>query len=281
MSRTFAFIGSRPDLAGLIVQAHESLLIVERIPDSTLAWGAGYFHNDEVLLRRRPDEPNTPLSLGRALAGVRTHALLAHVCDTTAGGLRTETTPPLRYGHLLFACQGPDARHHAILRSAVVDALPDFLLGSLKGDTFTELAFSLFLAALPPATLARSRDRGTKSTLPPDQAVARGALRAALGRLDEICRAHDVPAFDGDLWLNTGEFLIVAHRRGTLGLRVYRGGADFEALGADPSFVHNLEQTHFAVAASQVDVLPVGWERLPDDTLLTASRTALPETEAL
>lgn len=280
MSRTFAFIGSRPDLAGLIVEAHESLLTVERAQDSTLAWGAGYFHNDEVLLKRRPDEPNSPLSLGRALAGVRTHALLAHVCDTTAGGLRTETTPPLRYGHLLFACQGPDA-HHAALRSAVVATLPDFLVGSLRGDTFTELAFSLFLAALPPAMLARSRERGAKSSLPPDPAVARAALRGALARLDDICQKHDVPAFDGDLWLNTGEFLIVAHRHGSLGLRIYRGGADFGALGADPALVHNLEQTHFAVAASQIDALPTGWERLPDRHLLTASRTALPETEAL
>lgn len=280
MSRTFAFIGSRPDLAGFVVGAHESLLTAERAASGSLAWGAGYFNKDEVLLKRRPDESTSPVSLSKVLAGVKTHALLAHVCDTTTGGLRTETTPPLRYGHMLFACQGPNA-HHGQLRSAVVDVLPDFLRSSLKGDTFTELAFSLFLAALPAHALARSREPNAPRSAPPDGPLAGTALRAALVRLDELCASHSVPRFDGDLWLNTGEALVVAHRTGLLGLRVYRGSRDFESLGADRGRTPNLDQAHFTVAGSQVEHLPAGWERLPDGHLLLAHRTAPPEIEAL
>lgn len=281
MSRTFAFIGSRPDLASVVVRAHEPLLFVRRIPQSALAWGAGYYHNDEVLLRRRPGDTRDPLPLADDLADLRTHALLAHVCNTRQGGLRTETTPPLRYGHLLFACQGPSVRH-AELRTAVIGQLPDFLVGSLKGDTFTELAFSLFLAGLPGGTLATARSRApARRAAPLDEGTLKAALRGALLRLDELCEAHEVPPFDGDLWLQSGEFLMVAHRKGVLGLRIYRGKADFLSLGADPETTSSLDQARFVAVISGPETLPVGWERLPDDHLLIATRTRIPETERL
>ncbi len=280
MSRTFAFIGSRPDLASVVVRAHEPLLAVRRSPESALAWGAGYFQKDEVLLRRRPEEHRDPVPIAEDLKDLRTHSLLAHVCDTKQG-LRTETTPPLRYGHLLFACQGPEAQH-AELRAAVASALPEFLLGNLKGDTFTELAFSLFLAALPAGTLATARDRApARRAAPLDDATLRNALRDVLQRLDSLCDTRGVPRFDGDLWLQSGEFLMVAHRKGMLGLRIYKGRSDFATLGADEESHPNLDQARFAAAISGPETLPVGWERLPDEHLLTATRTSVPETERI
>lgn len=281
MSRTFAFIGSRPDLAGVVVQAHEPLLAVRRDPGRSLAWGAGYFHNDEVLLRRRPTEARDPVPLAQDLKAVRTHALLAHVCDTPSGGLRTETTPPLRYGHLLFALQGHDAAHGE-LRAEVASLLPDFLRSSLKGDTFTELAFALFLAKLPRGNLATARDKApARRVAPIGDDDLRHALRASLEQLDQLCHEHGANPFDGDLWLQSGEYLIVAHRRGVLGLRVYRGTDDFRALGADEERWRNLDTARFLAAVSGPTQLPVGWERLPDDHLLTATRTGVPETERL
>lgn len=289
MSRTFAFIGSRPDLAGLVSRAHESLLTIEPDPGHGAAWGAGYFQSDELLLQRRPDDPRRPIHLGEELADLRTHALLAHTCDTKVGALRTETTPPLRYGHLLFACQGPEA-HHARLRQPVAELLPDFLKSSLRGDTFTELAFSLFLAALTSSDRARTRHGSTMDRVAPLTADAlKQGLRSALTTLDELCKQTDVPRFDGDLWLLTSERLVIAHRQGTLLLRVYRGRSDLGSmnLGAPnagstgPDDERSLEHGTFTVAVSGNVKPPDGWERLPSEHILTASRAQPPETEAL
>lgn len=296
MSRTFAFIGSRPDLAGLVSRAHESLLTI--VPDAGhgAAWGAGYFQSDELLLQRRPDDPRRPIHLGAELADLRTHALLVHTCDTKVGALRTETTPPLRYGHLLFACQGPEA-HHARLRQPVSELLPDFLKSSLRGDTFTELAFSLFLAALTSSDRARTRHGSTVERVAPLTVDAlKQGLRSTLGTLDELCKQTDVPRFDGDLWLLTSERLVIAHRQGTLLLRVYRGRSDLGAMsGRSVSSSgsaqgggsvarddeRSLEHGTFTVAVSGDVKPPDGWERLPSEHILTASRAQPPETEAL
>lgn len=281
MSLSFAFIGSRPDLARLMVRSHQQVLTVPQPSSGAVGWGAGFFHSDEVLLRRRPNESRNPIPLPDELGSLRCHALLAHVCDVVSGSLRTETTPPLRYGHMLFVCHGSDPQLDR-LRGPVTEALPGFLRGQLKGDTFTELALSLFLSELPSSALERTRARSQQRTVEPLEAESlRKALRQTLTRLDEFCENAGIDPFAGGLWVTTGDVLAIAHRRGLLGLRALRRQEEFAALpGASESTI-SLDHARFTVAVSGLETLPSGWERLPDHVLVTAKRTDAPETEAL
>ncbi len=282
MALTFAFIGNRSDLGPLLPAAHRGVLTAIPRPDQSLAWGVGFFQTDEVLLRRRPSENRSPFTLADELTELRCHSLLAHVCDARAGALRTETTPPLRFGHMLFACEGETA-HLTVLREAVSSSLPAFLRSHLKGDTFTELACSVFLAQLPLPQLERTWSqpaRPVSGTLSPD--AIRDALRRVFLRLDEFTQQAGIEAFRGTIWVNTGEHIIVAHRSGVLGLRVYRGRHELETLvQADELPPASLDLSHFTTLIGGVESLPTGWERIADSTILTADRTRAPQTEAL
>lgn len=282
MALTFAFIGNRSDVGPLLPVAHRDVLVQSALPDQGLAWGVGFFQTDEVLLRRRPAEARSPFYLADELSELRCHSLLAHICHARAGALRTETTPPLRFGHMLFACEGA-APHLGVLRESVVSELPQFLRSHLRGDTFTELACSLFLAELPLPELERTWTqpaRPVSGTLSPG--AMRDALRRAFVRLDQLCQRHDIPLFAGTIWVNTGEHIIVGHRQGPLGLRVYKGRAELEQLvPADDVAPSSLDLSHFTALVGGVGTLPVGWERLADHTILTADRTHAPQVEAL
>lgn len=281
MSLTFAFIGNRADIGEWLPEAHADALVLESGAGRSLSWGVGFFQTDEVLLRRKPNDTSGALALWRQFEGVRSHAVLAHICHTSAGALRTETTPPLRFGHIVFACQGTHSGLAAI-RSRVEASLPDFLRAGLKGDTFTELAFSIFLRELPRAELERTWQ--TRTASPPSGPIApevvHAALRRTLRSLDELAVECDVERFTGGLWVNTGENLFVAHRTGLFGMRLYRGSAEFESISKRTTPL-GAEHAHFTVLLAGETTLPVGWERLPDDSLLTAYRTAAPEIQKL
>lgn len=309
MALTFAFIGNRADLGPLIPQAVEGSLTVTlnsissnhdasnaaSPPDDAtvsaksndqLAWGVGFYQADEVLLRRRPTESRSPFRLADELREIRCHALLAHVCRTKSGSLRTETTPPLRFGNLLFACQGTSP-HLGAIRTSVSDSLPDFLRSHLKGDTFTELAGSIFLAELPRPDLERTWSRSSRPAfgmLEPE--AIRTALRRTFARLDRFTEETKIDRFNGGIWVHTGEHTIVAHRSGFLALRVYKGRRELEEAITGPRtpreslhIGHDLSQ--FTALLGGAEVLAPGWERLPDGIVLTATRTQAPETEAL
>ncbi|HSC89597.1 MAG TPA: hypothetical protein VLC09_20080 [Polyangiaceae bacterium] len=285
MALTFAFIGNRSDVGQLLPAAHRELLVQSALPGQAnqgLAWGVGFFRTDEVLLRRRPAESRSPFYLADELNELRCHSLLAHICHARSGALRTETTPPLRFGHMLFACEGA-APHLGVLRESLTSSLPQFLRSHLKGDTFTELACSLFLAELPLPELERTWARPAlpvSGTLSPG--AMRDALRRAFTKLDGFTEAHGVERFVGTMWVNTGENVLVAHRRGPVGVRVFQGGNELsQMVKTDSTAPASLGLSHFTTLIGGVASLPSGWESIPDDTILTADRAQAPTFEAL
>jgi hypothetical protein len=190
--------------------------------------------------------------------------------------------PPLRYGHLLFSCQGivQDAK---ILMAPVRVLLPEFLTRSVRGETFTELAFALFLAALPAGSLGRSRLRAPRGSADPLGPVdLSNALRSSLKTLDQLCKKHGLDRFDGDMWIHTGEILMVAHRSGPLCLQVIRGRGDLEMFASlDETPPPGLDRSHFVALSATSEPASVKWERLSENILVTARRGEVPETQAL
>lgn len=277
MARTYGLIGTRPDLGAQLADVHLAALGTSSLPDST--WGIGYFDQDEALLWRRRGRVSG-LRLINDAAPMRTHGLLAHECDGSLGPLRTDATPPLRYGSMLFSCQGVSDRVEPLVHEARRQ-LPEFLRSVVRGETLSELAFALLLSELPTTGLALRRPSDRPSLTDPlsNDGLA-GAMRTTLKRLDSLTHAAGQTAFTGDLWLHTGEQLMVAHRTGQLGLQVLRGRADLERWNVPVDGATGLDQALFiALAAGQE--LPPTWERLPDRIIITATRGQLPETQAL
>jgi hypothetical protein len=281
MTITFGFVGNRPDVGHLIATSEADRLSLARTGESQIAWGIGFFQSDEVLLRRRPADPRDQVSLAGEMAEIRAHALLAQVRHVHHGELTTEGTPPLRFGHLLFACSDLPGEPLSLKRR-VLENMPAFLHPTVGSGTPPELLLGLFLSALPHAQLERSRDvRASRGALASE--LIGNALRSALERIDQLLGEQGAPAFDGDVWVCSGEHLVVAHRTGVLHLRVFRsrhelqalGGVDLEgrAAGADLAY---------AVGVLSAPGTPgPGWERLPDQTLLTVGRGGPPETASL
>lgn len=279
MARTFGLIGTRPDVGSALVDAQFASLEAQARPEAS--WGIGFFEQDEVLLRKGRGS-TVGVRLSAARTPVRTHGVLAHECDGSRGPQRTEATPPLRYGHLVFTCQGVADEVKPLVQLAKL-SLPEFLQPALRGETFSELAFALFLSALPSAALNKTRMREPKRSADPLKPDAlTDALRTALFRLDELAHATQRPAFRGDLWVHTGEVLMIAHREGDLGLQVLRGAKDLERLGVRPGDgMTGLEQASFVMALASEASMNPAWERLPHAVLVTAERGLLPRTESL
>lgn len=283
MTLTFGFIGNRPDVGHWIAKSQKESLTMSVQPGGAVAFGVGSFQADEVLLRRRPADPRATVDLSAELGEVRAHALLAQMHQVHHGELTTESTPPLRFGHLLFACDGTFPDDPSSLRTAAQIRLPAFLHPLLGAGTFPEIALALFLGKIPRSHLERSRDvsaaRGTLGA-----ALIRDGLRAAVAELDGLCKEGGLSALDGDLWVCSGEELVVAHRMGPLYLRVFRSRRELMSLadGTPPSSrPHGSDLTQFVGVLGGRLPTGEGWERLPDQTMLTIARSRPPEVEAL
>jgi hypothetical protein len=285
MSITFGFVGNRPDVGHLIATSEADRLTLEHSGERSVAWGVGFFQADEVLLRRRPADSRPSVSLAKEMGEIRAHALLAQIRQVPHGELTTESTPPLRFGHLLFTstplelAQG-DAPPKG-LKNAVLARLPVFLQTTVGSGTLPELLLGLFLSALPHAQLERSRDvRASRGALGAD--LIRNALRGTLETLDQILVEVGGSAFTGDIWVCSGEHLVIAHRAGMLALRVFRSRRELAELSLNsPAEISGSDLAYAVGVLGGADQLGPGWERLPDQTLLTIGRTGPPETATL
>jgi len=301
MSITFGFVGNRPDVGHLIAASEADRLTLKpsdapsssrtlevRPGERSIAWGVGFFQSDEVLLRRRPADPRPAVSLAQEMGEVRAHALLAQMRLVPHGELTTESTPPLRFGHLLFAStplalsNPPTTTPN--LKSAVVARLPVFLHTTVGSGTLPELLLGLFLSALPHAQLERSRDvRAARGALGAE--LIRNAIKATLETFDQILTEVGGSAFMGDIWVCSGEHLVVGHRAGMLAMRVFRSRRELAELAASPGTpaieISGADLAYSVGVLGGSEQLGPGWERLPDQTLLTIGRSGPPETATL
>lgn len=276
MARTYGLIGSRADLGGLLAEAQLKAVGSTGVVSATR--GVGFFEKDEVLLRRGPAGK---IGFGLGSQHLSCHGFLAHECDLRPDSPGPENTPPLRYGHVLFTCHGATAAVDAIVEGARL-SLPEFLHRTVRGETLSEIAFALFLAELPSSSLERTRSREPHRSADPLQVGSlQKAVRRSLDKLDALCDAHGRERFNGDLWIHTGEAMIVAHREGNLALQVLRGADDMRRWGIPEGALTGFEQSRFVTMVAQPHEIGPDWERLPQNLLFTARRGEVPESEAL
>jgi glutamine amidotransferase len=184
MARLVGFIGNRPDLGARVIDLEGRGLAVHRRIDPVKAatatppgWGIGFYQAGEILLKRRPIDDRSEISLVDLTRDVRADTLIAHVRLATVGAPRTENTHPFRYRQWLFANTGT-VESFARLRGRLTEQLPTFLHRDVRGETDSELIFHLFLSFL--------HDQGVLDRPAVEAGAARQALRGAIALIDGL-----------------------------------------------------------------------------------------------
>jgi glutamine amidotransferase len=223
-------------------------------------WGVGWYQAGEVLLRRKPTE-SRKVDFQDLVRDLRTDAALVHVRHATTGSRTLENTHPFRYRHWLFAHTGQIPGFEA-LRPAIVARLPDFLQRNVRGETDSELVFSLFLAFV--------HETGRLDDSELDRRSIGAALQQTVVALDELADQAGQPRAVLNC-IVTNHHAMVALRRGLPMAWVRRQGIrdcaacrkQPDVTGREPKRVDH-EQFKYAIVASDYAAAPAGWYELPD-----------------
>jgi predicted glutamine amidotransferase len=176
MSRLFGVRVSDASLLSCALYPFAKDLVTEVSEDNREGWGVGFYQDDRVLVKKRPQSLKTKIDFAELAADVRTQSMICHARKPTSGMLAPEDTHPFQFRTWLFA-------HHGMLESfdarkaAIEEKIPEFLRQHLAGDTDSERAFFLFLTALSRSTHQRLED----PTIRPEQVG--DALRSSIQEL--------------------------------------------------------------------------------------------------
>ena len=178
--------------------------------------GVGFFQSDDVLLRKRPLAGQEPLP-EKLAEGVESEAAL--ICSgavgaSTSRAFNEQQTLPFRFKRWLFAAAGLPAALSPI-RAPLLQALPDYLARSVKGDSATEALFFTFLSRL--------RDAGRLDDHDVDAPTAARSLAAAAGEAERAFEQQGMPLPAMALVATNGRVMAALRRGHPLYLGVIDG----------------------------------------------------------
>lgn len=270
MARLFGFIGNRPEVGALLLQAHHPFVAAH--PDrASFGWGVGFYHGDEVLLRRRPMAPQPDLSL--MLEGVRANELIGHVGPVGGGTVRTENTQPFRYRNWLFAMSGLTEKSLELYRR-VFDSLPPFLRSSVRGQTLSELIFHTFLSFL--------NDAGVLDRVTVEPAHIGAALRCTISMGERLAaEAGDkLPALS--MLVANGSHIVGVHGHRRMAYRIFEGRGDIEPLlGPAAARIPALDTCKTCLLIGDCEQDIPQFVSVEHHTLLTIGRDAQPHCDPI
>jgi predicted glutamine amidotransferase len=278
MARLVGFIGNRPDLGSRVIELESKSLTVKRPAGVTAGWGVGFYQGGEILLKRRPIDDRSEISLFDLTRDIKADILVTHVRAATVGTLRTENTHPFRYRQWLFAHTGT-VEAFSTLRNRLAESLPQFLQRDVRGDTDSELLFHLFLSFL--------HDAGQLDRPSVDSSDARAALRSSIALVDRLCAEEGTGQSAMNIIVSNPEYLLAVHGGTQMGYRVVHGRQDLERMFGDVGLgrmrIPDLAACRLEIVASDFDDdrLPAGWTPVPHRAIVTFTRTDEPFTEPM
>ncbi len=289
MARLFGLIGNRSDLAARVLAFESDILKVKANGGGPLGWGIGFYQGGEVLMRRRPLDDRSEIDMAKAVADVRTDALLGHVRNATVGALRTENTHPFRYRQWLFALTGTISSYD-VVRDRLLQTVPEFLRAGIRGETDAEVAFHVFLSFI--------HDQGRLNDDVTDPNVVVEAIRQTISVLDGTGAEVGGEPSRVNLMVTNGHCIVALHLAERMAYRVFAGRQDADAVLADD---HNLRQRtpelsrmRFELIASDFGesfsatgvpasarpvpaALPPRWNAVPDRAIVLLQRDVDPK----
>jgi predicted glutamine amidotransferase len=278
MARLFGIIGNRADLMARVF-AVEGASLRTKAKGVPLGWGLGFYQGGEVLIRRRPIDERPEVDVAALVSDVRADVLLGHVRQATVGVLRTENTHPFRYRQWLFAQTGTVSEFE-LVRERLIESVPEFLRGGIRGETDAEVVFHVFLSFL--------HDAGLLGEGLVEAPLVRNAIRSSLAVVDGMTAELGAGSAKLNIMISNGELVVAVHRSDApMRLRVISGAVDADMmLGEDAQLrrkTPELQRMRFSMAASDFDdVVPNGrWKVVPESSIVTMLREADPRIEAL
>lgn len=241
-----------------------------------LAWGAGYYQAGEVLMRRRPSDTRSVVDLSSVAHQLNTDVLLGHIRRPTTGALRTENTHPFRYQQWLFAHDG-ELGAFKDCRTELLNAQPDFLRRSIRGNTDSEVLFYTILSELHRAGALTREHPGTVEVVK--------ALRASIERVGSAISGAGGGPDRTDFVMTDGERVYVVHRSNTIALLELMDDSDVGQLLFGDSIqdvpLPSLDNVRATMIVSGVSAIPGGWRRLESGSIAILSRTVSAEFQNL
>lgn len=268
MGLLFAFITNDSHRLRCSLHPHRHDLLV---PQETTGdgWGLGFYHGDEVLLKKRPQRSEGDLDVYALAQGIRTEVLVGHVREATIGGGATENTQPFRFRRWMGAHVGTVDGFNEI-SDDLLASIPDFLRRNIRGQTDSEIVFHLFLAFL--------HDGGKLEDPRIEPATAADALRATIAFVDKAVAGRktgqDQRASTFNATFTNGHILLASRRNLPLSIARRSGIADCpicsaesEALGRAQTVAH--EHLQGALLLSRPNCPEGnGWEAIPNESLV-------------
>lgn len=178
MSRLFGVRVSDPHLLPCVLYPFREDLATEASEENREGWGMGFYQDDRVLVKKRPQSLKERIDFVELAADIKSPALIGHGRRPTSGVLTPNDTHPFQFRSWLFAHHGM-IDHFEERQEALEAQIPEFLRQHLGGGTDSERIFYLFLSALSESTRQRLED----PTLRPE--VVANALRGAMARVKE------------------------------------------------------------------------------------------------
>ncbi len=286
MARLFGLIGNRADLAGRVLGSEAEALRVRTRPGTQLGWGVGFYQGGEVLMRRRPIDGDE-VDVAKIATDVRADVLIGHVRSATVGTLRTENTHPFRSRQWLFAQTGTVSEFDAV-RDRLVQSVPEFLRGGIRGETDSEIFFHVFLSFL--------HDAGRLNDIVVEPPVIIEALRSSLAVVDGMSAEVGGKASEVNILVTNGDTIVCLHRGRPMAYRLFSGKGDAEQIIGDDAQLRRktpeLSQMHFVLVASDFDnettsgsmraeAQPTRWKNVGDRSIVILARGTDPQIEAL
>ncbi len=274
MTGLFGFIANRSDVGARALSAEAAPVETSRAGEAS-RWGLGYFHNDEILLRRRPNDPRSVIPVSQMVEGIQAGHMIGHFGTAAPATMDTNDTHPFRYGSWLFAHTGTIDPSVAT-RNRYLAALPGFLRAAIRGETCSELLFNLFLAQLH---AQGNLQRGTAQ--PSD---VRDALRAMLAQAEGVADELGMARPELDVLVAGGQVVVAAITSRTMLYRVLLGNHLEDALGLDgiprrrASDWANARVTLFATHVARN---AAAYRSVPARSLLTLTRKDDPVCEPI
>jgi predicted glutamine amidotransferase len=277
MARLFGLLGNRSDLTGRVLAFERNALRVRSGGTGTsVGWGLGFYQSGEVLIRRRPLDEREEIDVAQLGSDVRADVVVGHVRQATVGTLRTENTHPFRYRQWLYAQTGTVSGFEQV-RDRLTGSVPEFLRAGIRGDSDAEIVFQVFLSFL--------HDAGKLDDVVVDPSIVREAIRRSLLLVDSISAEVGSGPAEVNLVVSNGDLVIAAHRRQKMGVRMFSGRDDAEAIIGDDAQLRRrtpeLAQVQFAIVASDFDedTIPTGWNAVKDRAMVSLTRGAPPKIE--
>ncbi|MFK7997954.1 MAG: class II glutamine amidotransferase [Polyangiales bacterium] len=263
MARLMGIMANRRDRIAAVAHQERDALASELQDSSTTVSGIGigFYQGDEVLHKKQPRRDSEPIAWRTFLEGVKTDCAVMHARRPTVGDFRSENTHPFRYRRWLFAHTGTLERFDAI-RDGLRNAVHDFLLRNVRGQTDSELLFHVILSFLHDA--GRLDDRGVTG----DDVVL--AMRAAVSLVDRLSAEIGAPTPDYNILLTNGR-LLGAMSRGARLHYVERVGLHDPPTGLDPVPVGDPRVLRYVFFASG-DEAPAGFATVKDGSTLVVDR---------